>query len=137
MQVLDVVAERGKLHGGREELQQPGQVADGRALAERDRNPQNVLPARGQRLLQRYPQRLKPRAAEPVDVPDDQAPLALKQFAERRHHRVVITGFGGIQHVERAGRVAAQADSPQQRQLAGPGSPSSESHSPEAQAAST
>ena len=27
MQVLDVVAERGKLHGAGEELQQPGQVA--------------------------------------------------------------------------------------------------------------
>jgi len=55
MQVLDVVAERGKLHGAGEELQQPGQVAGGRPLAERDRNPQNVLPARGQRLLQRNP----------------------------------------------------------------------------------
>jgi len=33
MQVLDVVAERGKLHGAGEELQQPGQVADGRADA--------------------------------------------------------------------------------------------------------
>ena len=49
MQVLDVVAERGKLHGGGEELQQPGQVAAGRVLAEGDRNPQDVLPARGQR----------------------------------------------------------------------------------------
>ena len=84
MQVLDVVAERGKLHGAGEERQQPGQVADGRALAERDRNPQNLLPVRGQRLLQRYPQRLKPRGAEPVDVPDDQAPLALKQSPSAR-----------------------------------------------------
>ena len=121
MQVLDVVAERGELHGAGEELQQAGQVAAGRALAERDRNPQNLLPARGQRLLQRYPQRLKPQGAEPVDVADDQAPLALKQFAERPRHPVVITGFGGVQHVERAGRVAAPADSPQQRQLAGSG----------------
>jgi hypothetical protein len=113
MQVLDVVAERGKLHGAGEELQQPGQVADGRSLAERDRNPQNVLPARGQCLFQRYPQRLKPQGAEPVDVPDDQAPLALEQFAERPHHPVVIAGAGGVQHVERAGRIAAPGDGPQ------------------------
>jgi hypothetical protein len=70
VQVLDVVAERGKLHGAGEELQQPGQVAAGRVLAERDRNPERLLPARGQRLLQRYPQRLQPHGAEPVDVPD-------------------------------------------------------------------
>jgi len=53
VQVLDVVAERGKLHGARKELQQARKVAVGRALAERDRNPQHLLPPRGQRLLQR------------------------------------------------------------------------------------
>jgi len=81
VQVLDVVAERGKLRGGGEERQQPGQVAGGRARAERDHNPRDLRPARGtcglpagpaacprdlrpargQRLLQRYPQRVEPR----------------------------------------------------------------------------
>jgi hypothetical protein len=99
----------------------PGQFAADRALAERDRNPQNLLPASGQRLLQRYPQRLKPHGAEPVDMPDDQAPLALGQFAEGPCHPAMITGLGGVQHMERARRVAAPVDSPQQRQLAGSG----------------
>ena len=85
------------------------------------RNPGCLLPARGQRLFQRYPQRLQPRDAEPVDVPEDQATLALEQFAEHPHHPVVITGLGGIQNVERADRVVAPVDGPQQRQLAGPG----------------
>ena len=54
-------------------------------------------------------------------MPDDQGPLALEQFAERPHHPVVITGVGGVQHVERTGWVTAPVDSPQQRQLAGSG----------------
>ena len=54
-------------------------------------------------------------------MPDDQAPLALQQFAERPHQPVMSAGFGGVQHMERAGRVAAPVDSPQQRQLAGSG----------------
>ena len=33
----------------------------------------------------------------------------------------MITGVGGVQHMERAGRVTAPVDSPQQRQLAGSG----------------
>jgi len=45
-------------------------------------------------LLQRYPQRLKPHGAEPVDVPDDRAPLALEQVTQRPRHPVVITGAG-------------------------------------------
>ena len=74
MQVLDVVAERGKFYGAWAERQQPGQVAADWPLAESDRNPENVLPSGGQCLLQRYPQRVQPQGAELVDVPDDQAP---------------------------------------------------------------
>ena len=84
MQVLDVVAQRRKLDGVREELQQPGQVRLDRTLAERDGDPERFLPACGQRLFQRDPQAAQPQGAEAVDVPDDQAPLALKQFAERQ-----------------------------------------------------
>src|SRR6266852_1219007 len=40
MQVLDVLAERGKLHGAREELQQAGHVGVQRAAACRERNPE-------------------------------------------------------------------------------------------------
>ncbi len=111
MQVVDVLAERGKLHGPREELQQAGHAGVQRAAAYRDRNPELFLPARGQRLLQRQPQRAQPLGAQAVGVPDDQAPLALKQFAERARQPVVITGGGGVQHMERASRGAAPADS--------------------------
>ena len=61
------------------------------------------------------------RGAEPAGVPDDQAPLALEQVARRPRHPVVITGAGGVRRAGRAGRVAAPADGPQQRQLAGSG----------------
>jgi len=84
MQVLDVVAQRRKLDGVREELQQPGQVGLDRALAERDGDPERLLPACCQRLFQRDPQAAQPQGVEAVDMPDDQAPLALKQFAERQ-----------------------------------------------------
>jgi hypothetical protein len=79
MQVLDVVAQRRKLDGVREELQQPGQVRPDRALAERDGAPERFLPACGQCLLQRDPQGAQLQGAEAVDVADDQAPLAVKQ----------------------------------------------------------
>src|SRR6266480_4960786 len=68
-------------------------------------------------VTQRDPQCAQPQGAEAVDVPDDQAPLALKQFAEGPHHPVVISGFGGVQHMQSAGRVAVPVHSPQQRQL--------------------
>ena len=56
MQVLDVVAQRRKLDGVREGLQQVGRVDFQRALAERDGNPERFLPACCQRLFQRDPQ---------------------------------------------------------------------------------
>src|ERR1039458_587780 len=121
MQVLDVVTKRRKLDGAREELQQASQVGLHGALAERDGNPEDLLPACGQRLLQRYPQRMQPQDAEPVDVPDDQAPLPLEQFTETPQHPVVVTGIGGVQHTQSASRAPAPTDSPQQRQLAGSG----------------
>jgi hypothetical protein len=63
-------------------------------------------------------------------MPDDQAPLVLKQFAERPDQAVVIGGFGGVQHMQSASRIAAPVHGPEQRQLAGSGSPSSASHWP-------
>ena len=117
--VLDVVAQRRKLHRAREELQQAGQIGLDRTLAEGHRNPELLLPARGQRLLQRDPQRTQPHRAEAVDVPDDQAPLALEQFAERPHQPLVVSCVGGVQHVQGTGWVAAPVHGLDQRQLAG------------------
>ena len=83
MQVLDVVAQRRELHGARVELQQGGQVGFNRALAERGGNPELFLPACDRCLFQCGRKCAQPQGAEAIDAPDDQAPLVLKQFAER------------------------------------------------------
>src|ERR1019366_10331188 len=114
VQIRDVMAQRRELDGAREELQQVGQVAAWRALAECDRDPEDLLPAGGQRRLQRSPQCVPPPRAEPVDVPDDQASLAVVQFRAGLRWPVVIAGVGGVEHVERAGRVAVPVHGLQQ-----------------------
>ena len=76
VQVLDAMAQRRKLDGVGEELKQAGQVGLDRVLAEGHRNPELLLPARGQCLFQRDPQGAQLQDAEAVDVADDHAPLA-------------------------------------------------------------
>src|ERR1039457_7205362 len=115
------MAERRKLHRAGENPQQLSQRFAHGCLAQGDHDPQRVLLAGRQRLVQRGSQHAQLPGVDPVDVPDHQGALAVEQLTACAGQPLLAGGIRGIEDVQEASRIAPLVHGPYHGQLAGSG----------------